>query len=164
MNLNKQFLINIFSSWYAQAVRVAIAFFFVPYITTALGDERYGIWVIIFQTLCYFYLLDLGVSAALLRFVSKYLGENNFDKINRLLNTANLLYLGGGLAAAVAIYLFGINFFDVFQVTSDAISSEGVTTLSILALLIGVRFMLLPFCRFLACFQIHVFITLLNIV
>ena len=164
MNLNRQFLINIFSSWYAQAVRVAIAFFFVPYITTALGDERYGIWVIIFQTICYFYLLDLGVSAALLRFVSKYLGENNFDKINRLLNTANLFYLGVGLAASVSIYLFAINFFDVFQVTSDAIYSEGVTALSILAILIGVRFMLLPFGGSLASFQRQDLMNLLNIV
>ena len=164
MNLNRQFLINIFSSWYAQAVRVAIAFFFVPYITTALGDERYGIWVIIFQTICYFYLLDMGVSAALLRFVSKYLGEENFDKINRLLNTANLFYMGVGLVASLSIYLFAVNFFDVFQISSNAIYAEGVTALSILAILIGVRFMLLPFGGSLASFQRQDLMSLLNIV
>ena len=164
MDLNRQFLINIFSSWYAQAVRVAIAFFFVPYITTSLGDERYGIWVIIFQTICYFYLLDMGVSAALLRFVSKYLGEENFDKINRLLNTANLFYFGVGLVASVSIYLFAIYFFDVFQVSSDAIYAEGVTALSILAILIGLRFILLPFGGSLASFQRQDLMNLLNIV
>ncbi len=164
MNLNRQFLINIFSSWYAQAVRVAIAFFFVPYITTALGDERYGIWVIVFQTICYFYLLDMGVSAALLRFVSKFLGEENFDKINKLLNTANLFYFGVGLVTTVSIYLFAIYFFDVFKVSSDAIYAEGVTALSILSILIGVRFMLLPFGGSLASFQRQDLVNLLNIV
>ncbi|MCH7690950.1 MAG: oligosaccharide flippase family protein [candidate division Zixibacteria bacterium] len=164
MDLNRQFLINIFSSWYAQAVRVGIAFFFVPYITTSLGDERYGIWVIIFQTICYFYLLDLGVSAALLRFVSKYLGEENFDKINRLLNTANLFYLGVGLVTSVSIYLFAVYFFDVFQISSEAIYAEGVTALSILAILIGLRFILLPFGGSLASFQRQDLVNILNIV
>ena len=163
MDFNRQFLINIFSSWYAQAIRMAIGFFFIPYITSSLGDERYGLWVILFQTICYFYLLDFGVSAALLRFVSKYLGEKNFEKINRVLNTANFFYLGVGLVAAVFIYLFAVYFFDVFQVSSDEIYAEGATAMSILALLVGLRFVLMPFGSSFASFHRQDLMNILNI-
>ena len=106
----------------------------------------------------------MGVSAALLRFVSKYLSEENLVKITRLLNTANLFYLGVGLVTSLSIYLFAVYFFDVFQVSSEAIYAEGVTALSILAILIGLRFILLPFGGSLASFQRQDLVNILNIV
>lgn len=145
MSFSRQFLVNIFSSWYAHAVKVVIAFFFIPFITSVLGESRYGVWVIILQSVGYFTLMDLSVSAAITRYVSKYLGEKNFDKINRILNTANLFYLGVGIAASAFIIYLANNYFDVFKIDDASSAAEGVTAMSILGIYIGLRFITLPF-------------------
>ena len=145
MSFSRQFLVNIFSSWYAHAVRVVTAFFFVPFITSILGDSRYGVWVIIFQAVSYFTLLDFGMSAAIVRFVSRFLGEKNFDKINRVLNTATLFYLGIGIIAAALTYLFSSSYFDIFRIDNAAYAQEGATAMAILGIFVGIRFITLPF-------------------
>ncbi len=145
MSFSRQFLLNIFSSWYAHAVRVATAFFFVPFITSVLGDARYGVWVIVFQAVSYFTLLDLGMSAAIVRFVSRFLGEKNFDKINRVLNTATLFYLGIGLMAAALTYLFVHSYFDIFRIDNAGNAREGAAAMAILGIYVGIRFITLPF-------------------
>ncbi|MGH8015914.1 MAG: lipopolysaccharide biosynthesis protein, partial [Candidatus Zixiibacteriota bacterium] len=145
MSFTRQFLMNVFSSWYAHAVRVAIAFFFIPFITSILGESRYGVWVIVFQAVSYFTLLDLGMNAAIVRFVSRLLGEKNFDNINRVLNTATLFYFGIGLIAAALIALFSFHHFDIFKIDNAAYIREGATSMAILGIFVGLRFVMLPF-------------------
>lgn len=145
MNFSRQFLINIFSSWYAHAVRIITAFFFVPFITSILGDSRYGVWVIIFQAVNYFTLLDYSVSSAITRFVSRFLGQKNFKKINQVLNTATVFYLGVGIIAAALIFLFSHHHFDIFKIENSNYAREGATAMAILGIFIGLRFITLPF-------------------
>ena len=163
MSFSRQFLVNIFSTWYAHAVRVAIAFFFVPFITTILGDSRYGVWVIVFQAVSYFTLLDGGMNAAIVRFVSKFLGEKNFERINRVLNTATLFYFGIGIVAAALIYLFSVNFFDIFKIDNPRHLQEGITAMGILGIFVGMRFMMLPFSGSFVAFHRQDISNMLNI-
>ncbi|MDH4033828.1 MAG: oligosaccharide flippase family protein, partial [candidate division Zixibacteria bacterium] len=69
---------NISASSVAYVIRIVVTFLFVPFITSVLGDARYGVWVIIFQTINYFTLLDLGLTSAITRYVSKYLSERDY--------------------------------------------------------------------------------------
>ena len=163
MSFSRQFLLNIFSSWYAHAVRLVIAFFFVPFITSILGDSRYGVWVIIFQAVSYFTLLDLGMNAAVVRFVSRYLGEKNFDKVNRVLNTSTLFYLGIAIISAALTYLFSIHYFDIFKIDSPSLAAEGATAMGILAIFVGIRFVMLPFGGSFVAFHRQDIANLLNI-
>lgn len=153
MSLSRQFLLNIFSSWYAHAIRLVIAFFFVPYITSILGDSRYGVWVITFQAINYFTLLDLGMNAALIRFVSKFLGEKNFEKINRVINTALFFYLGVGIVVAALIFIFANYFFGILRIDISAYAQEGATAMSILGIYLGIRLIMVPLTGSLVAFQ-----------
>ena len=76
--LRRQLIRNAFSSWFAYLVRIAVTFLFVPYIAAVLGGSRYGVSVIIFQTIFYFSLLDAGLTSALTRYVSKFLAARDF--------------------------------------------------------------------------------------
>ncbi len=144
---------NLWTSWVGYAVRLGISFLFVPYITSTLGDARYGVWVLVFQTINYFVLLDFGLEKALLRFVSKHLGTGQFGPINRILNTAFNLYLAVGTVIILGAWLAATFLFDFFKVADPTALAEGRSALLIIGFYMGLRFFLLPFAGSLGGFQ-----------
>ncbi len=153
IQLQQQLSRNIWSSWVGYACRIVISFLFIPFITSVLGDARYGVWVIIFQTINYFALLDLGLEKALTRFLSKFLSRESFDQINRTLNTAFGLYLIIGSAIIVGAWLTATFLFGYFNVENPALAAEGKTALMIIGLYMGIRFILHSFAGSLGGFQ-----------
>jgi len=144
---------NIGVSSSAYLARIVISFFFVPYITTVLGDARYGVWVIIFQTINYFSLLDLGLTSAITRYVSKYLAEKDYPGISRVLSTSTMLYSVIGSVVFGCIYLFAALFFHYFRIGDPAMVEEGRKALMILGLFMAFNFYLLPFGNSLGAFH-----------
>jgi len=149
----KQLSRNIWTSWVGYALRITISFLFVPYITSILGDARYGVWIIVFQTINYFVLLDFGLEKALLRFISKHLRTDNFTAINRILNTTFSLYLIIGSLIIAGSWLTSTILFDSFRVGDPGLLAEGKTALVIVGFYMGFRFYLLPFAGSLGGFQ-----------
>ncbi len=162
-DVGRQFFKNIFSSWFAYFIRIIITFLFVPYITTVLGGERYGVWVIIFQTIFYFSLLDCGFSSALTRYISKYLSQKDFPGINKILNSANLLYLIIGAFVFAGVYLFVTFFFEYFKISDPALMQEGKDALLILGAFMAFNFIALPFGNSLGAFHRYDIVNGLNI-
>ncbi len=162
--LRQQLFKNIWSSWASYAVRITISFFFVPYITAVLGDARYGVWVIVFQTINYFVLLDFGLEKALVRFVSKYLSERNFERINRTLNTSFGLYIVVGFAIMAGAALTSTLLFGYFKIGDPALVAEGQTALIIIGAYMGLRFFALPFAGSLGGFQRFDIANALNVI
>ena len=148
-----QLVRNVSATSVAYVVRIVITFLFVPFITSVLGDARYGVWVILFQTINYFTLLDIGLTSAITRYVSKYLSEKNYPAINRLLNTSTLLYFVIGSIVAVGIYLFATLFFGYFRIGDPAMLEEGRRALIILGVFMAFNFYFLPFGNSLGAFQ-----------
>lgn len=153
IKLQQQLTRNIFTSWAGYGLRIVISFFFVPYVTAVLGDARYGVWVIVFQTINYFVLLDFGLEKALVRFLSKYLSKDNFEQINRTLNTTFALYLGIGSVIIVGAWLTATFLFDYFDTGNSLLADEGKAALIIIGIYMGARFYLLPFSGSLGGFQ-----------
>jgi len=128
-----------------------------------MGDSRYGVWVIIFQAVSYFSILDLGMNAAVVRFISKYLGEKDFDKINRVLNTATLFFFVIGVIAVMLIYFFSSYFFGIFRVDDPLLAQEGAAAMAMLGVFVGIRFILQPFAGSFVAFHRQDLANLLNI-
>lgn len=155
VQLGQQLIRNILSSWGGYVVRLVITFFFVPYIAAVFGDARYGVWVIIFQTINYFSLLDVGLTSAVTRFVSKHLSSRDFPKISQVLSTSSGLYLIAGSLVFAGVYLFVNLFFDYFKIGDPSLVEEGKTALLILGAFMSFNFLLLPYGNSLAAFQRH---------
>ncbi len=144
MPIGRQLIRNVLSSGVGYAVRIAIAFFFVPYITAVLGTERYGIWVIIFQAINYLSLLDFGFERALLRYISKFLGRNDFDSITGVLSTATAAYFGFGLLVLVGGAGVGLILFPQLCQSYELLA-ETQTAFYIVVAFLAARFWLMPF-------------------
>ena len=153
MSDRRQLARNIWTSWAGYGLRIAISFLFVPYITSTLGDARYGVWVLVFQTLNYFVMLDFGLEKALLRFISKHLGSGRFEQINRVLNTTFNLYLIAGSLIILGTWIVSTFLFGYLKIGDPAMLSEGKTALVIVGFYMGFRFYLLPFAGSLGGFQ-----------
>lgn len=70
----------------------AQAFFMMPFLVKNLGDHMYGIWVVVAGVVATSYLLDLGLTSAVMRFMAKSLGEKDDQAANEVINTCLVIY------------------------------------------------------------------------
>jgi O-antigen/teichoic acid export membrane protein len=110
---------NVSSSWLALGVNICVGIFISPYILHHLGDEAFGLWVLIFSITGYYGLFDLGIRSSIVRYVAAYSATRDYTELSRLLSTALLGYSGIG-ALAIFITLGGSFFVDsIFRVPPD---------------------------------------------
>lgn len=98
----KKFLRNIVSNVGGYVVNVLVALFLSPFVVHTLGDESYGLWVLVISLTGYYGLLDLGVRSAVGQYVTRYFARDEIDGVNRTLNTALVLLSGVAAIALVA--------------------------------------------------------------
>lgn len=88
---------------------IAVSFFMTPFIIHSLGDKMYGFWVFVATFIGYYGVFDFGLSNAVGRHMSRFIGGNDPDECNRVFNTGFVLFLGIGLlvliVTIVAAYL-----------------------------------------------------------
>lgn len=87
-----QILKNVGSSWFALGVNVLVGIFLSPYILHRLGDDAFGLWILIFSVTGYYGLFDLGIRSSIVRYVAKYSAINAQDELDRLISTAMFSY------------------------------------------------------------------------
>ncbi|PYV12664.1 MAG: hypothetical protein DMG23_00285 [Acidobacteria bacterium] len=92
VNLKIQAVKNVGSSWLALAVTVAVGFFLAPFILHKLGDEAYGLWILVFSLTGYYSLFDLGIRSTIVRYVSKLTTTGDDDQLARIINTSFFSY------------------------------------------------------------------------
>jgi O-antigen/teichoic acid export membrane protein len=90
-----------------------ISVMIMPFIVHHLGDRMYGIWALVAAIAGYYGLLELGLSAAIRRYLGASLGAGDEAQSRRVFNTAFMLYCGLGgivfvlttaIAAAASVF------------------------------------------------------------
>jgi O-antigen/teichoic acid export membrane protein len=109
-NLKVEALRNISSNWFGLAVSIAVGFFLSPFILHKLGDDAFGLWVLIFSITGYYGLFDLGIRSSVIKYVAKYSAVHDYDSLTRLINTSLFAY---SCLAAVLLLISGAGFFYV---------------------------------------------------
>ncbi|HEY3973269.1 MAG TPA: flippase [Candidatus Sulfotelmatobacter sp.] len=134
MKFNKgQILKNVGSSWFSLGTNVVVGIFISPYIIHHLGDEAFGIWILIFSITGYYGLFDLGIRSSIVRYVAKYSANEEHEQMNRLVNTAMFSY------SAIGIVTIGITLVAAYYVHSifPKIDPADVPTSRLLLLMVG---------------------------
>jgi O-antigen/teichoic acid export membrane protein len=76
----------------------------IPYITYKMGNEKYGIWSLIWIILSYFGFLELGTGAATIKYMSEYLAINDYENANKMFWTSLWTNIFQGLIGSILIY------------------------------------------------------------
>lgn len=101
MSLIARALKNVASSWGGLAANIAVGFFLSPFILHHLGDEAFGLWILIFSLTGYYGIFDFGIRSSLVRYVSKFQATGDKDQLARLVNTSLFTYTCLGLILVV---------------------------------------------------------------
>ena len=106
---SKSLPLNAFGSWASLTVNLLTTIVLTPYVISALGKDGYGIWSVVTSIIGYYGILNLGVSAAVSRYIAKSLGEKDSFSLNRAFSTAFFFFIAVGLALTLIVY-FGAPF------------------------------------------------------
>jgi O-antigen/teichoic acid export membrane protein len=97
MTLRAKALKNIGSSWFGLATNLIVGFFLSPFILHRLGDDAFGLWVLVFSLTGYYGLFDFGIRSSIVRYVAQFKATGEQDNLNRFINTSLCTYGGTGL-------------------------------------------------------------------
>lgn len=89
---------------------IFFSLFITPIIIYKLGIKDYGIFIFVNTIVSLFGLLDLGMAAAVTRYMSNYHGKGDTERLKKLIHTAHTFFLGLGTIGFLFsfwIYLFG---------------------------------------------------------
>ena len=108
---------NVFSNYVGITGAVVIAFVLSPFLVHTLGDTKYGIWSIMSALTGYMALLDLGVSSAIARYVSRFKALNDYKSLNKVIASGlaimiavgSLLVFVSPLLASAVLRMFGFD-------------------------------------------------------
>ena len=96
---------NISSNWFGLAVSMAVAFFLSPFILHRLGDDAFGLWILVFSVTGYYGLFDLGIRSSVVKYVAKYAATQEYGLLTALINTSLFAY---SVLAAVLLLITGL--------------------------------------------------------
>lgn len=88
---------NIISNWSNIFLSTLSVFVLYPYCVQTMGEDQYGVWLLISSITGYFTLLQLGVPLANVRFVSKHYALRDVKKVNEVVSSNFAFFTGVGL-------------------------------------------------------------------
>ena len=112
ISFKNQIYRNILSGWFSIGLIIVANLIITPIILNTLGKELYGVWILVFNFLAYFYLSDFGITNAIVRLFAKYNVDPRSD-IYDLISTSFLMIFV--LDLFIVLILFSlIDFFEIF--------------------------------------------------
>lgn len=112
---------NLFSNWGGFVFQVLVAFLLTPYIVKSLGNTYYGIWALIVSMTGYYGLFDLGFSASLVQYVTRYHATRDFNRLNQTMSTGFSLLAGLSLFLLVVSVGLALAAGQIFEIPAEAI-------------------------------------------
>lgn len=153
---------NVGSSWLGLSVNVGVGIVVSPYILHRLGDDAFGLWVLVFAITGYYGLFDFGIRSSIVRYVAKFHATNDQEELNKLVSTSLASYSCIGL---LLLALTGIG--SLFVDKLFHVSPSYMATARLLFLMVGtslaVNFPMGVFSGTLEGLQKFYFINLVNI-
>lgn len=85
-------------------VEIFSALFLTPLIIRSFGQEEYGVYTLVLSVTSYLALLDLGVGNSVVRFMSKYRANKQYDEQRKFLGITTVYYV----VIAIIVVVLGI--------------------------------------------------------
>lgn len=108
MQSSKQLKIGILISYLAIGINIVTGLLYTPWMIRSIGRENFGLYTLALSVITLF-VFDFGLSAAVTRFIAKYVAEGRQDKANQCYGLVYRLYIGIDvilLAILIGVYFF----------------------------------------------------------
>lgn len=92
-------LVNTASNALGKVIGLGVGFLLTPLILGRVGATSYGIWILATSVVSYGWLLDLGISGAVIRYTAAYHATGDRERFGALVVTALAVYSALGLFA-----------------------------------------------------------------
>jgi len=102
-----RFASNVLFSVFSRGWWALLSFITVPIVVHGIGTSAYGIYALVMVVIGYVAALDFGLTAAVVRSVSRHSATGDMRAMERVVGTAFTLLMGFGLIGGIAIYLLG---------------------------------------------------------
>jgi O-antigen/teichoic acid export membrane protein len=117
MNVKMKYIKNSFLNISGWGWLSVLNIFTTPYIFHKLGYEQYGVLSLVLLVLGYFAFLDFGLGDAVIMYVARHHTLKEYDKINKIISSIFLLFIGVGIIGGICIFLFAKYFaLDMFKI------------------------------------------------
>lgn len=110
------FVRNVLWSWLGVLFSLVSGLLLSPYVIHHLGDERYGIWALVFSLVDYYGLVDFGFRSAVVKYASHYRATGEMDRLEALISTGLAYFSIAAMAVAAASVLIAENVTRLFHV------------------------------------------------
>ncbi|MCP4400630.1 MAG: oligosaccharide flippase family protein [bacterium] len=137
MDLRQRLISNTVFSVIGLGVSRIIGFILTPYILFKLGQDNFGIWTIAGGLLGFVTKADLGVATSYTKFISQFYAKEDYDTINKVINSGFVFYLGISLGLYSLVYLGGPSFFGWYLHGKEAHVVHEITSLFYYLLLLS---------------------------
>lgn len=120
-NYKRVFVKNTLFGVAQQLISILAAFFLLPYMIWRMGDEGYGLWMIlkIFSIGGYLSLAGMGFQDSIVRYLTKFYVEGNIEKFKKLYLSGLILFFAIGVFCCAIVLLFNKYFFlSVFKIAN----------------------------------------------
>jgi len=84
---------------------IGIGLFMLPFLVHALGDEHYGLWVLVGSVIAFYNLMDFGMANAMQRFLIRAMHGEDIDDVNIALSTSFILSSGIGILSLLVTFV-----------------------------------------------------------
>jgi O-antigen/teichoic acid export membrane protein len=120
---------SVLSNWAGYIFAAVVSFVLSPFVVHSLGNSAYGIWTILGSLVGYMGLLDLGVRAAVTRYVARFHALRDHSEATWIVSTALAIF--GVIGLLVTAVAGGLAFFvaDLFKIPEDLVSDAQVVLL-----------------------------------
>ena len=143
MTIAKHLLRNIASSWAGYAVQIVVSFLLTPFILHSLGEVRYGLWTLAIGLTGYYGLLDLGLSAGIGQYLTRYLASRDLDRMNRTVSTGFFALTTCGLFIFLCSIAIALNASALFRIPPD-VQHEVALVVTITGLSVALQLLRAP--------------------
>ena len=86
-----------------------VQFFLTPFLTSSIGNARFGIWTYAFMIANYAMFLDFGFSAGLMKFVAEDHAKGDCESLSSTVSTGLVFYSMLSIVINVLIWIFAVD-------------------------------------------------------
>jgi len=106
MSLTDKIIKNTYYHLISQAVAFLSPLVLTPIIISKIGNEDFGIYVLVLGFIGSFGLLDMGISSSFIKFISEHYNKGEKESLREVINTGFLFYFFFSLVIGITAYIF----------------------------------------------------------